>query len=339
MPTAKLQPSGMWKVRAYSHTDADGKQHYRSFTAPTKAEAEQAAARFSGNSDRIARCDLTVAEAIEGYITSRDGVLSPSTILGYRRMQSIRFDQIARKKIQRLTSDDVQLFISELSRKLSAKTVHNIYGLLCASVAHYAPEKSFRVKLPTKHKKRSHAASDAQIMALFDAACPELQKCIALGAFTSMRRGEICALRFGDIQGNSIHVHADMVKGPDGWIYKSIPKTSDSDRIVPVPPEVIDLLGDGLPDQYVIDWKPDTVTKRFIDLRNELGLPDIRFHDLRHYYASIAAVLVPSLYAESFGGWKKGSRTMREVYQERIDPLEQKYAQDMREYFGKLLKT
>ena len=43
MPTAKLQPSGKYKVRVYSHTDEHGKQHYKSFTASTKAECEQLA--------------------------------------------------------------------------------------------------------------------------------------------------------------------------------------------------------------------------------------------------------------------------------------------------------
>ena len=68
MATAKLTPSGMYKVRVYSHTTPDGKKHYRAFTAPLKAEAEQMAAKFSGSADRAARCDLTVSEAIDRYI-------------------------------------------------------------------------------------------------------------------------------------------------------------------------------------------------------------------------------------------------------------------------------
>ena len=339
MATAKKTASGMWKCRAYSHTDDAGKKHYRAFTAPTKQEAEQAAARFSGTADRAARVDLTVAEAIDGYIRSREGVLSPSTILGYKRMQESRYDTINARKIRKLTSVDVQTFISEHAKTLSPKTVSNIYGLLCSSVALYAPEIQFRVKLPATPKKRPRATDDANILTLFNTAAPILRKCIALGAFTSLRRGEISALKFGDIQNGSIHVHADMVKGPDGWVYKPTPKTADSDRIVPVPDAIIELLGTGPADDFIIPWKPDTITKRFIDHRNACGLPDIRFHDLRHYYASIAASLIPDIYTEAFGGWRHGSRVMKEVYQGQIDPLADQYGKKMTGYFDGILKS
>lgn len=339
MATAKKTASGMWKCRAYSHTDESGKKHYRAFTAPTKTEAEQAAARFSGTADRAARVDLTVKEAIDGYIRSREGVLSPSTILGYRRMQASRYDTINARKIRKLTSVDVQTFISEHAKHLSPKTVSNIYGLLCSSVALYAPEIQFRVKLPTVKKKRSQSADDAKIMLLFNRADDTLKKCIALGAFTSMRRGEISALKYGDIDGQTIHIHADMVKGVDGWVYKDMPKTADSDRIVPVPVAVIELLGTGDPEEYIIPWKPDTITKRFIDLRNECGLNDIRFHDLRHYYASICAYIgIPDIVLARYGGWSKtGSNVMKEVYQNPIESMSDKYASAMTAHFSDML--
>ena len=339
MATAKKTPSGMWKCRVYSHTTPDGKKHYRAFTAPTKQEAEQQAAKFSGSADRAARVDLTVAEAIDQYITAKTGVLSPSTVRGYRQMQRNHYDLIGHIKIRKLNNAIVQSFVSDLSGKVSAKSVSNIYGLFTSSVTLFAPDVSFRVKLPTQKKRRKYAATDQQITALFNAADDTLKKCIALGAFTSLRRGEICALKYRDIQSDAIHVAADMVHADDGsWIYKAYPKTIDSDRIAPVPPEVIELLGTGDPDEYVIKWKPDTVTKRFIDLRNELGFSDIRFHDLRKYYASIAAALIPDLYAESFGGWRHGSRVMKEVYQQKIDPLEKQYADTMRQHFSDVMK-
>lgn len=338
MATAKKTPSGQWKCRVYSHTSQDGKKHYRAFTAPTKQEAEQEAARFSSSKERAARVDLTVNEAIDGYIKAKQAMLSPSTVLGYKRMAETRFDAIGQIKIRKLTNSIVQTWVSELSRELSPHTVGNIYGLFAPAVALYAPEISFHVKLPSKQKNRSYAATDAQVMSLFEAADPELKKCIALAAFGSLRRGEICAVKYGDIQGNMIHVHADMILGPDGWEYKPHPKTADSDRFVPVPDEVIDLLGDGEADQFVVKWKPDTITKRFIDLRKTLGL-SITFHGLRHYYASIAATLIPDLYAENFGGWRRGSRVMKEVYQQRIDPLEKEYADTMRKHFSGMMKT
>lgn len=78
MATAKKLPSGSWRVRTYSHTEND-RQIYESFTAPTKKEAELKAAEWQNKRDRHRSSDLTVYEAIEGYINAKEGVLSPSS--------------------------------------------------------------------------------------------------------------------------------------------------------------------------------------------------------------------------------------------------------------------
>lgn len=339
MARAKKQASGMWRVRVYSHTTPDGKQHYRSFTASTKQEAEQAAARFAGTADRVERVNLTVAEAIDGYITAKEGVLSPSTVRGYRALERRYYAPIASRRIKRLKSAEVQTFISDLAAQVSPKTVSNIYGLLTASVALYDPEITWRIKLPTRQKKRPTAANSDQIQALYKAATPNLQKAIALSAFTSMRRGEICALTYADIDGNTAHVHADLVRGDDGWYRKETPKTSDSDRFVRLPDAVLDLIGTGDPSERVVPITPDTITECFGRLRDHLGIP-IRFHDLRHYFASIAAVLnVPDTYTESMGGWRPGSRVMKSVYQNIIDPEAEKYAARMSAHFDAVMQN
>ena len=339
MPTAKREASGTYRVRVYSHTGPDGKQHYKSFTASTKAEAEQLAASFSGKTDRARYVNLTVSEAVDGYISAKTGVLSPSTIRGYRQIQRTHFDRIARKRIRRLTTAELQAWVSDLAKSKSAKTVNNVYGLLVASVTFYAPDVIFRVKLPQKQKKRSHAATGEQVSELFRLASQRLKKCIALAAFASMRRGEICALKYGDIEGNRIHVHADMVHAEDGeWIYKPYPKTADSDRFTPIPEKVLEILGNGDPDDYIVGWIPDTVTKRFIDLRDQLGLGEIRFHDLRKFYMSIAmAIGIPDIYAGSFGGYTHGSKIMKEIYQQKIDPIEEQYADKLCKHFSDLI--
>jgi integrase len=344
MATAKKTPSGMWKVRAYSHTTPDGKKHYRAFTAPTKQEAEQKAARFSGTADRFSRCDLNVLEAVHGYIDAKAGVLSPSTIYAYRVMERNCFDAIGREKINRLSSAKVQRWISDLAAEKSAKYVRNIYTLLTSSVALYEPDIVFRVTLPAKQKKRSYAPSDDQIAALFNAAPDWLKICIALAAFGSLRRGEIRALKYGDIDGRVVHVHADMVRGSspeEPWVYKEMPKTMDSCRDVLLPQEVIDLIGSGDPDAYIIpDGTPNRITDTFMHLRNSLGLPEIHFHSLRAYYCSVSAALgIPQSYTERAGGWHTGSPIMREVYQQPIESYESAYAAKITGHFAGILKS
>ena len=97
-------------------------------------------------------------------------------------------------------------------------------------------------------------------------------------------------------------------------------------RVVSVPPHVVDLIGSGPPDDFIITRTPNAITHAFTRLRKRADV-NIRFHDLRHYYASVAAVLgVPDTYAADFGGWRRGSGTLKQVYQGRQDDAAARYA-------------
>lgn len=342
MATAKKLPSGQWRCRAFVGTDPSGQKHTMSFTASTKREAELKAAQYAAEYKGQRRTDnLTVAEAIDRYITAKAAVLSPSTIREYRGMQRRYYGGISEKKIHSLITEDMQLFISGLTDKVSAKTVTNAYGLLSSSVAMFRPDAVFRVTLPRKSKKRRVSPSDEDIRALFDAAGHELKICIALSAYGSLRRGEICALKHSDITGNTVRVHADMVMDENyKFVYKDYPKTSESIREVLLPPEVVDLIGDGVEDAFIVTLSPATVTCSFIRLRNRLDLPEIRFHDLRHYYASIGAVLgIPDTYLSAFGGWSPASPIMKQTYQNCITDMATDYAQTMSNHFSSLINA
>ena len=336
MPKAKKLPSGSWRCRVYSYTDADGKKHQESFTAPTKAEAEMMAAEYAAKKRTLTvRRDLTVKEAIDGYISAKEPVLSPSTIRGYDRMRRTDFDMIAKKKIKSLTSEDMQLFVSDLSQRKSPKSVRNSYGLLTASIALYAPDMSFRVTLPAKVKKRPVSPSDEAVKALYQSAYPQLRLCISF-AMCGIRRGEMCALEYEDLQDGVIHINKDMVKDRHGcWIIKPRPKTDDSDRYVMLPPFVLDQIGSGT--GRIIDINPNTVTKQFIKYRNKLGL-SLTFHDLRHFFASTGALIMPDIYLADMGGWSRNSAAMKSIYQNNIASMSEYYAKKINNHLSGVVK-
>jgi integrase len=183
-------------------------------------------------------------------------------------------------------------------------------------------------------KQRKAAPESDHVRALFDAADPEMKICIALAAYGSLRRGEICGLKYKDINGCMVSVHADMVEDADhNFVYKEIPKTSDSVRIVQIPQPIADLIGTGPAEGFIIQHNPTSITHRFVTLRNRLGI-DMRFHDLRHYFASIGAVIgIPSTYLSDFGGWGRSSKVMQETYQNIFEADKKKYQDMMTEYF------
>lgn len=339
MPTAKRLPSGTWRIRVYDGK-IDGRDHYTSFTGKTRKEAELKAAQYicEQNAAETTQDSITVKAAVSRYIDAKTGVLSPSTIRGYRQIEKTYLDKIGEKDIYTITSEDLQRFVSRLAMKVSPKTTANIYGLVASAIALFAPNRQFRVSTPKRVPPKRKSPSDSQIRALFEASEKDLKIAIALAAFGSLRRGEACALKYEDINGDLIHVHADIVQDENNkYLYKEIPKTSDSVRFVRVPQQVVSLIGSG--SGFIIGCSPGSITSSFIRLKKKLNI-DIRFHDLRHYYASIGAVLgVPDIYLSEFGGWRKGSGVLKAVYQNVIDNAASQYQRTMINHFDSAIFT
>ena len=225
--------------------------------------------------------------------------------------------------------------MSDLSANHAPKTVANIYGLVTASIAVYAPDIVYRVTMPTKQKKRPQSPSDDDVRALWNKAKPKMRIRLALAAL-GLRRGEICAVKYEDIDGDMLHIHADLVENKNNkWVYKEMPKTSDSDRYVKLPPAVMDLIGTGT--GYIVKVKPPAVTSSFIRLRNQCGI-DSRLHDMRHFFASTAVILgIPDIYTADLGGWDRNSATMKAVYQNTIKSMSDYYQKRLADHMDKIM--
>lgn len=341
MAKAKKLASGSWRVQVFSHfetVDGQKKARYRSFTAPTKAEAEMLASQFANDKKRYSRANLTVSEAVQKYIQAKEGVLSPATIRTYEQISKSHLTKIGPIMIDSLTSSDLQNWISTLSATLSAKTVKNVYGLVVSAVSLYT-EKSFKVTLPTRQATQYNIPTDADVSLLIKEARPDLKLAITLAAVGTLRRGEICALKYKDVlpDFSGIYVHSDMVLDKNKkWIHKDMPKTSDSVRRIELPKKVMDMIGTGEPEDYVIQSTPAAISDAFSRLRTRLGM-SCRFHDLRHYAASILhAIGVPDQYIMERGGWSTDG-TLKAVYRNTLSDKSKQFSDKANDYFGKNL--
>lgn len=336
MAVPKKLPSGRWRVRVYDYTDDAGIKHYRSFTAATKKECAFMAAEFAQNKDRIASGDLTVGEALDEYIRVKSEVLSQSTIRGYKTQRKNYYQSIERYKIRALTSPVVQEWINKLAVRISPKTVSNVNGLLMATVGMFAPELHLHVTLPRKQASNLYTPSDTDVKALLAAITDdELYLAVLLAAFGPLRRSEICALTDTDIHGNIISVSKSMVKDDKGeWHIQPRPKTDSSFRKVDFPDFVIE----HIPDKsgQIFDATPDQISMRFCRTIQKNNLPSFRFHDLRHYSASIMhAIGIPDQYIMQRGGWATDG-VMKAVYRGAIDEQTAKMNQKINQYFSEL---
>ena len=159
-------------------------------------------------------------------------VLSPSTLRGYAGLLRTHFQgDFGSTRLNELNSQIVQIWISDLSKRLSPKTVRNAYALLTAALDMFAPDLSIRVQLPARKHPELYCPNDADIQRLLaESAGTDLETAILLAAFGPLRRGEICALTSRDIKGNTITVSKSIVRSEDNeWITKS-PKTYGSYR-------------------------------------------------------------------------------------------------------------
>ena len=157
---------------------------------------------------------------------------------------------------------------------------------------------------------------------------------VLLAAFGPMRRGEICALTSDDIHGNIVNVNKSMVQGPDGAWYTKQPKTYSSYREIEYPPFVIERMK-GISGR-IIKATPQQITNRFSRAIHFSGLPHFRFHDLRHYAASIMhAIGVPDQYILQRGGWASDN-VMKSVYRNVIDMETAKQNKKILKHFEKV---
>lgn len=317
MAKAKKLPSGNYRCQVYDYTDSSGKRHYESFTADTRKEAEYLAAEFTRSKERRSHPEcLSLREAVQAYINIKSSILSPSTILNYNSILKnyIEGEALGIIPIRRLTNVELQKWVGVLSEKVSPKTVRNAYALASATLEMFCPELNVKISLPQKKEPKLYVPSDEDVKRLLDhIKGTELEIAVLLAAFGPMRRGEICALEASDIKGNIVTVNKAMVLSPDGrWIVKQ-PKTFSGYRTIEFPEFVIDRIGEKNSGR-VIRATPSQVSSRFIRAIRFSHSPKFRFHDLRHYSASIMhAIGIPDQYIMERGGWASDN-VMKRIY-------------------------
>ncbi len=315
MATAKRLPSGSWSVNIYVGKDKDGKRKYKRFTGPDKRRVEREAAAYADEHRGEVSAD-TFGYAARQYIESRANVLSPSTILNYKRINVNYLLPWENLPIEAVDAKLVQEFVNEKSAQLSSKTVHNIYGFITAVVYSVYPDRRFSVTLPAKERKFKDLPDPKKIIMAVHNTKWELP--VLLAMWQTLRISEIRGLRYGDISGNILTVHSALVRGEDGYVLKSTTKTYDSTRRLLIPPYIKYLIGDvesHSPDDYIVPYTYNMIYGGFQKSLKAAGLPPMPFHDLRHMSASIMLFLgFPDKLSMERGGWHS-NHVLQDRYQ------------------------
>ena len=341
MAKAKKLPSGSWRVLLYVGTDDSGKRQYESITAPTEAEANLLAAKRRYDIDRGVTNDrspeqYTVREAVEKYIADRDEIFSPKTVREARAYLRLHFTGIHNVKIKDLTAAKLQAEINREAKHYAPKTLHNVHMLFAASIKAAMPDKQLRVILPQVQRREMQIPTAEQLMHLLESVEGKpIEIPILLGATCGMRRGEICALDLDhdiDYEQCRISITKTLALDEDNTWHIKAPKTVGSARVIDCPAWVVDKINTARTSGYKMQTPP-AVSDAFRSACKHAGISGIRFHDLRHYYASLMLRLnVPDKYAMQRMGHSTPNM-LKTVYQHIMDDKNQEISAQINRYF------
>lgn len=305
--------SGKYSARVYLGS-VDGKKKYKLFTHADKRILQSIVSEFE-LAHREYRDSDSFGACLERYISQRDGLVSPSTIRGYKSIQRVlksEYGAFCNLSLSSVGRTDIQKVINSLHDKnKSGKYIKNIHGIISAVLIendYISP----KVTMPKSTPKHTYEPSKEDIKATLKAVRgTDLEIPVLLGIH-GLRRSEICALKYpDDFTGNVVHVHSAMVYGDRQTVHTKDTKTDMSDRMVPISAECLELIQK---QGYVTKKTMAAITLAFDKMLQKNSIPKYRFHDLRHFFASYFHELgFSDAQIMKLGGWKTDS-VMKNFY-------------------------
>lgn len=248
--------------------------------------------------------------AADNYIKSKENVLSPATIRGYRSLLLNLDEQFVKKPIDKITLPVLQMLINDYSRDHSPKSVRNLNGFIVSVLKFYGSDvKSPR--LPQKEVKKDYIPTEEDIKRILNDFKGHKYEPFIILATMGLRRSEICALTPDDLDGNVLTIDKALVQDEHKqWVIKKT-KTVDSTRTIVIPSHVADMLRTN----GFYEGNPENLYFALKRSQKRLGIPLFSLHKLRHFFASYMHDLGYSdKQIQEFGGWKT-DEVMKKVYQ------------------------
>lgn len=329
-------PSGSWRCQIM----INGKREAVVDPDPAVAHAKALAIKAGIMEQEKRGARLTVGDAIDRYIESKNAVLSPSTISGYKQIRRNAFQELMTKDIHELTQEDIQRAVNAMSRIRSPKSVSNAHGLLSAALSLYRPNFVLKTTLPQKQKYEAVIPSDTDIEVILDASKgTEMELPVLLALWLGLRASEIRGITWDAIRGDVLHVKQAIVQGEDGAQVKGT-KTYSGNRKLKIPAYIKSVIEkQPRTDEYVIHLSGQAIYKRFSRMCEASGLQHFRFHDLRHANASVMLALgVPDKYAMERMGHATNNM-LKTVYQHTMKSKQDEISTAVDSYFEQKLHT
>jgi integrase len=282
----------------------------------------------------LVRAQLTFAEACDEWLEYKRSRVKLSTLTDYREMikkiKPAMAELIGDKaRLASVTTETVEAYRDKLVREgRSDRTVNKYLGAL-TDLFRWAGRRYGLVENPVSRVERRPTAkrgnidvySKEEVLAVARAAANEQDAAIyTVAAFTGLRRGELLALRWRDVDfaDAAIHVRHNLAGGQ-----LTTPK-GGTERTVPLMHEAAAALARlsgreqfTSEDDYVFCSKLGqplsgrVVSRDYHQARERAGLRHLRFHDLRHTFGTHAIRVADSREVMEWMGHQDLATTQR----------------------------
>ena len=304
--------------------DRSGKRIRKYRTFDTKRDATRAFNEHKVKMDKgtqVLPSEYTFAQWLDYWY--KDIILpqiEETTAYGYRGMiENYLKPQLGEIRLQKLTARDIQQYYTWLmgEKELSPNTVIKHHNLLtntlnAAERQEYITKNPMRaVSPPKKRQREAKFYTPEQLGTLLDKAVgTRLELPVYICAYLGLRRGELCGLRWSDIdlEHQTITIENTRTQAGKKEIEKGT-KTASSTRTLYLPDTLCDMLKAAKENQqacratyknayddndYVIvmedgkPFRPNYLSELFGKFLADNDLPKIVLHELRHTFASLS---------------------------------------------------
>lgn len=308
---------GRWEGRILMDTP-DGNRKYHSVYGHSFREVKEKMLVLAMNCpDKKQVCAMTVGQVMEQWLTDKQYMWKESTYACYRQMVRLYITgNIAKTPAMNFNNIQFHNFLRSIHRKngeeVSTTYLHNIGATVIQAFRHMNKEYHYNLSALTNIKisrtgRNLVLPSDIEMHRLRDYLYLHEQNSTCIGILlayhTGIRLGELCALKWGDIDFDkgilTVSRNMQRVKNFGAGEAKTdiriqTPKTMTSVRNIPLPDKLINFLYENRRDSndYIIQGKnrewaeARTVQYRFTAILKECEIEHFKFHTLRHYFAT-----------------------------------------------------
>ena len=232
-----------------------------------------------------------LSEYLSDWLVLRSGGLRARTIESYESLIRLHVSpSIGDVFLDQLTKLHIRSMLAGIVAKGHTRTAELCYVMLKAALVDLEPSPMKGVPRPKHIQIIPDAWSDEQISAYKNALDDHPHGlALSLGLVLGLRRGEICGLRWQDVNFDTdeIYVCNQRMRLDSGKVIDAPPKSSSSVRHLPVPPPLmVRLRHERQLSGYIDDITPSGLDAAHRALVHRLGLPYLPLHGLRHSMAT-----------------------------------------------------